>query len=144
MQVVQRVQRYGRNCLLRRSLLSLMVSELMCEDDSEPQQDGSKEIAASRNAPSRGYEYDDKGRPLMDSPNARAMMSVLKRLNVRGKTEVSRADLAKVPPSSMLPLPASELYSVGGSYSRIGLTQGACMGSCLLIGLANSRQVVGN
>lgn len=44
----------------------------------------------------RSYEYDDKGRPLMDSPNARAMMSVLKRLNVRGKTEVSRADLAKV------------------------------------------------
>lgn len=99
-QVVQRVQRYGRNCLLRRSLLSLMVSELMCEDESVPtvgDADGGKENSAymARNPP-KSYEYDDKGRPLMDSPNARAMMTVLKRLNVGGKTEVSRAELAKV------------------------------------------------
>ena len=104
MQVVQRVQRYGRNCLLRRSLLSLMVSELMHDNDSAstPEEPGNhsqqKNAAAGVQArtQSRSYEYDDKGRPLMDSPNARAMMSVLKRLNVRGKTEVSRADLAKV------------------------------------------------
>ena len=95
-QVVQRVQRYGRNCLLRRSLLSLMVSELMHDDDIEPQGESGSQENRPAAAQARSYEYDDKGRPLMDSPNARAMMSVLKRLNVRGETEVSRSDLAKV------------------------------------------------
>jgi hypothetical protein len=98
-QVVQRVQRYGRNCLLRRSLLSLMVSELMQDDENTPAAQGdagaSKENYPIKQQP-RSYKYDDKGRPLMDSPNARAMMSVLRRLNVKGKTEVSRGDLAKV------------------------------------------------
>lgn len=73
-----------------------MVSELMHDDDTIPLEgEASKENVPGRN-PQKSYQYDDKGRPLMDSPNARAMMSVLKRLNVRGKTEVSRADLAKV------------------------------------------------
>ena len=95
-QVVQRVQRYGRNSLLRRSLLSLMVSELMHDDDLEPQSESSGQDKRAAALQASSYEYDDKGRPLMDSPNARAMMSVLNSLNVSGKTEVSRTDPAKV------------------------------------------------
>ena len=69
-QVVQRVQRYGRNNILKRSLLSLMVSELMEDDGSV--------------AEPPSCSLDDKGRPVMDSPNAHAVTSVLKYLNLKG------------------------------------------------------------
>lgn len=80
-QVVQRVQRYGRNNILKRSLLSLMVSELMEDDSSLPEPPSCR--------------LDEKGRPVMDSPNAHAVTSVLKYLNLRGKTEMSLDDLSK-------------------------------------------------
>ena len=81
-QVVQRVQRYGRNNILKRSLLSLMVSELMEDDGSVAE-------------PPSTCSLDAKGRPVMDSPNAHAVTSVLKYLNLKGKTEVSHEDLSK-------------------------------------------------
>lgn len=80
-QVVQRVQRFGRNNLLRRSLLHLMVSELM------------KEEAQPGDVPA--CPFDSKGRPVMDSPNAQAVVKVLKYLNLQGKTEVTHVELAK-------------------------------------------------
>lgn len=80
-QVVQRVQRFGRNNLLRRSLLHLMVAELM------------KEEAAPGDVPS--CPIDSKGRPVMDSPNAQAVVNVLKYLNLQGKAEVTLPELAK-------------------------------------------------
>eukprot|EP00892_Ulva_mutabilis_P006891 jgi/Ulvmu1/4574/UM002_0302.1 len=80
-QVVQRVQRFGRNNLLRRSLLHLMVAELM-KDEAQP-----------NDVPS--CPLDAKGRPVMDSPNAQAVANVLKYLNLQGKTEVTHAELAK-------------------------------------------------
>lgn len=80
-QVVQRVQRFGRNNLLKRSLLHLMVSELMKEE----MQPG--DLAAGT--------LDSKGRPVMDSPHAQAVAKVLKYLNLQGKTEVTHAELAR-------------------------------------------------
>ena len=78
--VLQRIQRYGRSSLLKRTVFEMIVSEVM--DDDSPS--GLLECS-----------LDDKARALIDSPSSNALATVLRYLKLNDSPMVDRATVAK-------------------------------------------------